>query len=159
MDKNKYISILVDSLEKKLSVLDDILLKNDEQNIMITKEEFDIQSFDRAVLEKAALLEKLDLLDTGFEGIYEKIRKELVQDKELYKNEISKMQLLIASITDKSMQIQASEERNKKKIEEYFRNTHSEYKRARATTKAASTYYKAMSRLNTVDPQLIDRKK
>ena len=159
MDKNKYINILVDSLEKKLSVLDDILHKNDEQNIMITMESFDMQAFDRVVLEKAALLEKLDLLDAGFEGIYEKIKNELVQGKELYKNEIFRMQSLIAIITDKSIQIQTTEERNKKKIEDYFRNTHSEYKRVRATTKAASTYYKAMSRLNTIDPQLIDRKK
>ena len=159
MEKNQYVSILIDSLLQKQTILKEILRLNEEQGKLIKQDAFDLEAFDRIVTEKAMRIEKLESLDDGFEMIYEKTKSNLVQEREHYKLEIKEMQDLIARVTDLSMRIQASEERNKAGIEEYFKNTRAIYQQARATTKAASAYYSAMSRLNTVDPQLLDQKK
>ena len=159
MEKNQYVSILIDSLLQKQTILKEILRLNEEQGKLIKQDAFDLEAFDRIVTEKAIRIEKLESLDDGFEMIYEKTKSDLVQEREHYKLEIKEMQDLIARVTDLSMRIQASEERNKAGIEAYFKNTRATYQQARATTKAASAYYSAMSRLNTVDPQLLDQKK
>ena len=159
MEKNQYVSILIDSLLQKQTILKEILRLNEEQGKLIKQDAFDLEAFDRIVTEKAMRIEKLESLDDGFEMIYEKTKSNLVQEREHYKLEIKEMQDLIARVTDLSMRIQASEERNKAGIEAYFKNTRATYQQARATTKAASAYYSAMSRLNTVDPQLLDQKK
>ena len=159
MEKNKYVNVLVDSLERKRTVLEEIILLNEEQGKLIRQDTFDMEAFDRIVTEKSHRIEKLETLDDGFEMVYDKLKDNLTQDRSNYKNEIKKMQDLIANITDLSMRIQVSEERNKIGIEAYFKSTRSNYQQARATTKAASAYYSAMSRLNTVDPQLLDQKK
>ena len=159
MEKNQYVNILIDSLLQKRTILEEILQLNEEQGKLIKYETFDLEAFDRIVTEKAKRIEKLESLDDGFEMIYDKTKNDLIQCREQYKNEIKEMQDLIARITDLNMRIQASEERNKTGIEAYFKYTRSTYQQARATTKAASAYYSAMSRLNNVDPQLMDRKK
>ncbi|MDD3138428.1 MAG: flagellar export chaperone FlgN [Lachnospiraceae bacterium] len=159
MDQNQYLNILIESLANKIAILDEIIGLNNRQSDLIGQEEFDMETFDQIVTLKAGLIEKLDLLDSGFEGIYDRIRQELALNKAKYVTEISELQKLIARVTDQSASIQASEERNRQKIEEYFRNIRASYKSARVSVKAASTYYKAMSNLNTVDPQLMDKKK
>ena len=159
MDRNQYISILIESLTNKMAILDEIIDLNNRQSSLIGQDDFDMEMFDQIVIQKSGLIEKLDLLDSGFESIYERIRQELALNKSKYAAEISELQKLIARVTDQSACIQTSEERNRQKIEEYFRNIRASYKSARVSVKAASTYYKAMSNLNTVDPQLMDKKK
>lgn len=159
MDQNQYISILIESLNNKITILNEILDLNLKQSNLIKQEEFDMATFDQIVTHKSGLIEKLELLDSGFESVYDRIRQELTLNKNKYIVEIGQLQKLIAQVTDQSARIQASEERNRIKIEEYFKNTRAAYKSARVSVKAASTYYKAMSNLNTVDPQLMDRKK
>ncbi len=159
MDRNQYISILIESLTNKIAILDEIIDLNNRQSSLIGQDDFDMEMFDQIVIQKSGLIKKLDLLDSGFESIYERIRQELALNKAKYAAEISELQKLIARVTDQSASIQTSEERNRQKIEEYFKHTRASYKSARVSVKAASTYYKAMSNLNTVDPQLMDKKK
>lgn len=159
MDRNQYISILIESLTNKIAILDEIIDLNNRQSNLIGQEEFNMEAFDQIVIQKAGLIEKLDLLDSGFESIYDRIQQELALNKAKYTVEIKELQKLIARVTDQSACIQTSEERNRQKIEEYFRHTRASYKSAHVSVKAASTYYKAMSNLNTVDPQLMDKKK
>lgn len=159
MDQAQYISILIESLSNKIIIMDEIIKLNDEQCALIGRDEFDMEGFDRIVIQKAGLIDKLNLLDSGFESIYDRVRQEIVLNRSQYLTEISKLQNLITQVTDHSAKIQTGEERNKQKIEEYFKNTRDSYRNARISVKAASTYYKAMSNLNTVDPQLMDRKK
>jgi len=159
MEPLKYIDIMIDSLKSKVAILDEIMQLNEEQASMVGLVEFDFEAFDQIVNKKSSLIKKLELLDDGFESIYEKIRQELNLDKIKYAGAIKEMQKLISEITDRSAMIQVSEERNKAKIEDYFKNLRTEYRSARTSVKVASTYYKAMSNLNTVDPQLMDKKK
>ena len=47
---------------------------------------------------KAALIEKLEQLDTGFESLYDKVKEELESNKEIHKDQIRQMQELIRAL-------------------------------------------------------------
>ena len=69
---------------------------------------------------KDGLIQKLLKLDEGFEMLYERIREQLLGNKDAYKSQIKSLQQLISQVTEKSVSIQAQEARNKKLIETYF---------------------------------------
>ena len=68
------------------------------------------------------------------------------------------MQKLISEITDLSVRIQASEERNKKLVETYFSYTRGKIRESKKSVRVASDYYKSMSGTNYTDARLMDRK-
>lgn len=113
MADNQYINIMLQSLQKKLRVLDSIIQINKRQKEELENQSLDPDDFDKTVEEKSELIEQLELLDNGFEKLYEKVREELQVNKEEYKDEILQMQNDIRLLTEKSMEIQAqrSEER------------------------------------------------
>lgn len=158
-EQNNYITVLIESLQTKLQVLDKIIERNQAQTVIAEEEKFDMEAFDNNMTQKSELITRLGLLDDGFETVYERVKPELLQHKDKYKEEIKQMQSLISEITDKSIAIQAAETKNRQLIEKHFRFARQELQHARTTTKAASNYYKAMSRVNTVDPQMMDQKK
>lgn len=51
-------------------------------------EEVDMSLFDEAIEEKENLIQKLTLLDDGFEAMYEKLAKELEGNREKYAGQI-----------------------------------------------------------------------
>ena len=55
--------------------------------------------------------------------------------------------------------MEAQEKRNRAALENVFRMKRQEIKQLKVSTSAAAKYYKSMSRINEVDPQLMDRKK
>ena len=77
MDKSAYIHILRDTLEKKVSVLDQLLVATLLQEKYLTENPNDMKDFEQAYTVKETLLEKLGKLDEGFELIYEHVREEL----------------------------------------------------------------------------------
>lgn len=154
----KYLEILLDSLEKKIGILDQLLAYNEKQG-QIIKENLNMDEFDLVISQKAELIQALTRLDAGFQAIYDRIREEFLQNKELYKNEIVKLQQAIGLVSDKSIEVEASEARNKKAVETYFSYTRSHLQQNRKNVRAASDYYKSMSQMNFVDSQMIDKKK
>lgn len=154
----QYITVLVESLQKKKSVLEAILQKNEEQFNTI-REKQGLDNFDRLVEEKSRLIEAMEKLDKGFENIYQRIRSELEGQKNRFGGEIGELQSLIVEITDLGVRIEASEARNKQAVERYFADARNEIQQSRKSVKAASDYYRSMSRVNYVDPQMMDRKK
>ena len=124
MADNQYITIMLQSLQKKEKVLNSIIQINKRQKDELENPSLDPDDFDKTVEEKSKLIEQLELLDNGFEKLYEKVREELQTNKELYKDEILKMQGCIRTLTDRSMEIQAQEARNKQLMEQKFALTH-----------------------------------
>ena len=112
MADNQYITIMLQSLHKKEKVLNSIIQINKRQKEELENPSLDPDDFDKTVEEKSELIEQLELLDNGFEKLYEKVREELQANKELYKDEILQMQGSIRALTEKSMEIQAQEARN-----------------------------------------------
>lgn len=154
-----YLKILEDSLLKKLTVLDEIITYNSEQEMLLRQENVSLDELDANMNQKDTLIQKLTKLDEGFAALYERIRLQLLENKDLYKVQIKRLQELISQVTDKSVSVQAQEARNKKLIEAYFSKERNQLKHGRQASKAAYDYYKSMSNTNVVPPQIMDQKK
>lgn len=157
--KNTYISILIQSLEKKLHILDEIIAKNRVQRDGLEDPNLDPDDFDKTVRDKAALIEQLEGLDAGFEEVFERVKKELEANREAYREEIRKMQELIRKITDKSMLIRRQEAENKRLMEQKFAAVRKQVKEVRQSQKVVNQYYKNMMKSGYVEPQFLDNKK
>ena len=151
--------ILVESLEKKSRILDEIMEENGVQERLFKQEELDMEALDASTDRMGELAEKLELLDEGFESVYDRIRQELIENKSAYRNEIKRMQELIAVITEKVVSINAARMRNKLQAENRFKKSRQQIGKASSKMKVSQNYYNNMNRLNYVDPQFYDNKK
>ena len=154
-----YLSILKESLEKKLEVLGSIEEINSAQTEMLKSEEFNMEAFDATVDEKDIYIKELTKLDDGFETLYDRIKAELLENRSKHSGLIKQLQSLIGEITDKSVSIQAQESRNKAMLESYFSKERKSLGQVRKSTKAAYGYYQNMSNSSTPDSYFVDKKK
>ena len=155
---NKYMDMLVECLEKKNIILDNLKALSKKQTELIQDENFSLTEFDKCVEEKGILIDNILKLDSGFEGLYNKVGKTVADNPSEYKAHLNKMQKLITEITEKSVSIQAEEERNKTMIENRFNREKNAIKSGRSQSKVALDYYNSMNKLNHVDSQFWDRK-
>lgn len=153
-----YIDIMLQSLEKKEVVLDRIIEANVRQEAVLKNPEGDPEEFDETVETKGTLIEQLEQLDSGFQKLFDHMKEELDGQRENYTKQIEQMQIHIRSITDKSVQIQAQEARNKDLMTQKFTRIKEMAKQTRASSNMVNQYYKNMSKLNVVDPQFLDDK-
>ena len=154
-----YVDIMIQSLNKKIQVLNCIAELNVKQREILEDEMAEVDAFDKTVEDKAVLIEQLQQLDSGFEKLFARVKEELDTNKESYKDAIQTMQSCIRRITDKSMEIQAQEARNKDLMIRKFAFVKESAKSVRTNSKIATQYYKNMMNLNYVDPQFMDNKK
>lgn len=154
-----YLQILIESLEKKIEVLDKVMVLNKEQAELSSMQPMDMKAFDRTMEEKGVLIDEINRLDEGFSTTFEHVKEEVTNHKEEYAKQIAYLQDLIRQTVDKGVAIEAQEKRNKAALETVFRAKRQEIKQLKRSASSASTYYKAMSRINEVDPQLMDRRK
>ena len=98
-------------------------------------------------------------LDEGFETVYDRIKEQLIGRKEQYAVQIRILQNLISELTDKSVKLQAMEQRNKTAVEQQFRKSREKIRQGRQNKQAALNYYKNMNHSNYVPPQFLDDKK
>lgn len=154
-----YLSVLQESLKKKITALKYIEEINNAQEEILKAEGFDMEAFDRTVDEKDSYINELNKLDEGFETLYEKIKAELLPNKAKYAVQIKQLQSLISEITDRSVTIQAQESRNKKMVEQKFARERQNLGRVRISSKAAYGYYQNMSKSGGVNSRFMDEKK
>lgn len=154
-----YLQIMAESLEKKLEVLDQIYEVNRRQFEISSVKPFDVEAYDAVVDEKSNLIDELNRLDDGFTSTYELVRAEVQKEPEKYRQQVMKMQELVRAAVDKSVSIEAQEKRNKASMEVALSSKRKEIKERRISASAATKYYSAVSKINNVDPQLMDRKK
>ena len=69
-----YIMILRDSITNKVHVLESLLELTEEQRRIVKSDNPDIIRFDEIFDEKGRLIDMLNMLDDGFDGIYGKVR-------------------------------------------------------------------------------------
>ena len=154
-----YIQIMLQSLEKKSRVLDQIIQLNEQQKTVLESADSPVEDFDETVEKKSALIEQMEQLDSGFEKLYDRVREELRTNKDTYKDQIRKMQDYIRAVTDKSVQIQTQEARNKELMTSKSARVKKQARQVRTNFKATSSYYQSMSRTSVIDPQFMDDKK
>lgn len=151
--------ILRQSLEKKNTILDAIIEQNSIQEDILKEDNLDMEAFDASIDRIDALVSQLEKLDEGFETLYDRVRVELMNNRQEYRNEIAKMQLQIQQITDKIVTINAGKMRNQMRAENHFKQKSREIKNAMSKTNATKSYYNSMNNLNYVAPQFYDNKK
>jgi len=153
-----YLTLLEESLRKKLQVMDEIQEYNLRQQKIFQSGDVDMDEFDGYVEEKGKLIDKVTALDNGFESLYRRVAGELEGNRERYGDQIKRLQELVAKVTEQSVAIQTQEARNKKLVEDFFRSRKAEIRRGRKSSKAAYDYYKNMNRSAVVMPQVLDSK-
>ena len=157
---NSYITILIESLEKKSEILDKVIETDTEQTEIISKEEPDMEALSKNmdVIEELAL--ELEKLDDGFESVYEKVREELLGNKEAYREEIKRMQQLITEVTEKSVKVQTTEARNKNKVVQMFKNERRKLGARRQSARVLNDYKYMVNGLDKqLEPYFLDSKK
>lgn len=157
--RGNYLTLLEESLRKKLEVMAEVQEYNQRQQEIFQAEKVDMDQFDEYVKEKGRLIDRINALDNGFEQLYANVAEELKDNREKYAEQIGTLQKLVVEVTDTSVAIQAQEARNKRLIEDYFKKERSGIKKGRQSSKAAIGYYKIMNKSTVVAPVFMDSKK
>ncbi len=156
---HNYIDILKDSLKSKSVLLDELIIANDEQKLIADNEMFDYDSFDEVIEKKEVLINKLNAIDDGFVSVYNRVKDMLSEDRDRYAADIEELKKLIVEVTDKTVQLELSEKRNKEAVERKTQQLRDKVRASRTTSKVAAGYYHNMNKLNVIEPQFMDKKK
>lgn len=154
-----YLQIMIESLEKKIVVLDQIMKLNVKQAEISSHQPMDMEAYDKTMDEKGTLIDEINKLDDGFTSTYKLVKDIVQQEPEKYRDKVLEMQELIRVAVEKGVTIEAQEKRNRSALETVFRMKRTEIKQMKRSNTAALQYYKSMSKINEVDPQLMDKKK
>ena len=152
-----YLQMMIDSLNKKKDILTRIIALNEEQDKILSKPELDDNAFDANMKAKGDCIDGLDRLDEGFQSVFDRIKEELSDNKQMYSDEIETMKTLIKAVTELGAKIEVQEARNKVKVEAMFRRERQEHKEAKRSASMAKSYYQNMSRVSD-EPQFMDTK-
>lgn len=150
---------MIESLEKKIEALDKIIGLDKKQLSIALAEPFDVEAYDASMDEKDGLIDALNKLDDGFMNTYELVRGDLQSNPKAYAEKVQRMQNLIRLATEKTVAIRTQEQRGKQAMQSAVSRKRNEIRSVRVSNAAAAKYYKSMSRINDVDPQLMDKKK
>lgn len=150
---------MIQSLRRKMTVLDEIMAQNELQREQLERPDGSTEIFDSTVSAKSELMERLEQLDAGFNDLYLRVEEELRIDREKYADQIRILQEYIRHITERSMQIQAQEARNKDLLMKKFSRAREQGRTSRVNARATAQYYKNMTRTAFVSPQFMDNKK
>lgn len=142
------LSILQESLAAKRQALLEIQEYNKKQEAIFSAEEVDMSLFDEAIEEKGRLIDKLVQLDNGFDAMYQKLARELENNRERYADQIRVVQQQIREITELGVSIQAQEARNKALIEKFFSRERKSMRKNLQNSTKAYNFYKSMSSLS-----------
>lgn len=156
---HSYLSVLEESLSKKIELLKEIEIKSKKQSEAFLNHQMSLAELDEIMDEKATLIEQITKLDEGFDSLYQKIKDELLENKNKYADQIKNIQKLIGEVTDLSTSIQTIEARNKQMVEQHFKEEKLSLKRQRTSSKVSLNYYKNMNNVNNIAPQFMDEKK
>lgn len=158
MENSNYLMIMVESLSKKINILEKLLEYTKEQELLLAEDEFSMEEFSGLLDKKGELIDVLNTMDQGFEQVYERMEEEIKGKKEEHAHEILLMQQRIKTITDLSIKLQELEYKNKEKIEVQFSKKRNEIKTFRQSKDNVNKYYRVMSKTQVVDSAFLDKK-
>lgn len=159
---DNYIQIMLESLLRKEELLDRIIAKNQAQAECVNGKEYDDinwDAFELLVTEKEILIDRINTMDEGFQNLYDRVKEQLLDNKEKYADYIKKIQETIVRITDKGVAIQTGEERNRKAIESVITGRKKTIRKTRNSLKVADSYQQTMSMHFGQDISTVNNKK
>lgn len=155
-----YMNILIDSLQKKCEVLQELDRLTREQSGLLDGDDRIDEEFDRIYARKDVLLQKLEKQDDGFENMYSKVGEILKNNHQMYRVQIEQAQKLIRIITDLSVGIQAEEAKNKEKMKAYLQRQRREIGQIRRNESMAGQYHQnGLNRHQAGQSYFLDQKK
>lgn len=154
-----YIKIMTESLEKKKELLGRAIELNRQQKLLLQDPNLLPDDLEKNMEQKSKLVEQLDLLDSGFEKLFDRVREALHEKKEQYAAEIAKMQSLIQEIMAQTNILQTQEARNREDASRKFADVRQQIKGVRDSQKVVQQYYQNMMSQRTFPAQVIDDKK
>ena len=153
-----YLLILEESLNKKIIFLDELSKLTNLQKDIVSAEEFDEEAFGQNLEQKDAIIRELEKLDRGFQILYDNIKAQIENNRELYATEIKRLQGLIKEVLDKSTSLQVMESRNKDLVKSRFASLKKEVRQLKKSRELATSYYKTMNNISS-EPYFLDKKK
>ena len=117
-----YVNMMIDTLERKKVILEQILHQTKEQEIL--------------------------LKDEGFDTLFHHVEKEINENRMAYKSQIQKMQKLINEVSELGIQIQALEHQNSGHFKVYLANQKQAVKKFHTNNRTAANYYQNMANVH-----------
>lgn len=154
-----YVNIMKESLIRKKNYLEEILELTNKQGELAASPELDEEAFSDIIDRKDVLISNVNEIDKGFSSVYDRVRSEMLENKDLYKEELKAIQELIRSCVDLGMKIESTELRNKASLETAFARSYRGVKQLKQSKQVVNKYYKSMSNGMVNDSILYDRKK
>lgn len=147
-ERQQYIGMLDNILDKQIATLEDILAVTKEQSLLASDERFDMDKFDETLARKDVFIMRLNELDNGFVFIYDRVRSEVKNNPEKFSKDIKRLQEKIRKCTDFGMEIQTLEARNRDKFVKCFDNKRQEYSAKQTAATVAGKYNVMMRNAN-----------
>lgn len=160
MENMDYVVMLRESLEKKADVLNVLLIRNKEQAAILQDPNTTPDDLERNMNMKSELIDRIIVLDEGFEQLFNRVKDIIEEDRETYADEIRLMQDLIRQISDLTADVEATEYKNKEYAKTRFANIKKDVREIKKSGDVVSSYYRNMMAHNKAnDPAFLDKKK
>ena len=159
MQEREYLDVLIQSLRKKLVLLNRISVLNQEQRDILQDENSDPDVFDINVRDKGDLVEQIVALDAGFDEVYAHIKELMERDHSAYEEQLEQMRELIRLVMAKDVSVRAEEQRNYELAQRKFSGIKSKVREVKASRKMVNSYYQTMMRQKPGDSMFLDNKK
>ncbi len=140
-----YVNMMVDTLQQKKVILEQLLHQTKEQEALLKDEEMDMDAFQKMIELKGEEIEKLNQMDEGFDTLFRHVEKEINENRMAYKSQIQKMQKLINEVSELGIQIQALEHQNSGHFKIYLANQKQAVKKFHTNNRTAASYYQNMA--------------
>lgn len=157
--QENYVQVLIRTLQKQVEALSSILEITKEQSRIADAPDFDEVMLEDTLNRKEVQIAKLNELDAGFTSVYGRVRKEIQDNQDEYKEEVLQMQSLIKECTDLGVEIKVLETRNRDKLVQCFSNKQKQYGSQKTAASVASHYSQTMNNTKVADSFFLDRKK
>ena len=160
MDNMDYVVMLRESLAKKADILRVLQIRNKEQAAILQDHNTSPEDLEKNMDMKSELIERIIMLDEGFEQLFNRVKAIIDSDRETYADEIRLMQDLIKQVTALTADVEASEYKNKEYAKTRFANIKKDVREIKRSNEVVSSYYKNMMAHNKADdPAFLDKKK
>lgn len=155
-----YLQALATCLEQKGTVLERLRELTEQQEKILSEDNFDMDAFEALLEQKQTQIDTLQKLDAGFEQVYERVRETVAADPKAYQPAIEKLQTQIRDLMEIGVGLEALERRNKEKLDEQLAFSRNKVKNYNMNSQAAARYYKNMAnRHQSEESYFMDKKK